>query len=91
MVPVSGASVFLEPQGREHEGARTRAVCGGAAITGVVPAFFWMAVQWHQRSLASEQIASEGDDQNGRIVAKLVAIGHRMATLRALEPQIFRW
>ena len=74
--------------------------------TRVVPAFFWMAAQWRQGSLApgitcardhlrqgslaSERIAPEGDDQNGRIVAKLVAIGHTRATLRALEPQIFR-
>jgi hypothetical protein len=48
------------------------------------------AAQWRQRSLASERIAPEGDDQNGRIVAKLVAIGHTRATLSALDPQIFR-
>jgi len=49
-----------------------------------------MAAQWRQRSFASERIAPEGDAQNGRIVAKLVAIGHTRATLSALELQIFR-
>jgi len=46
----------------------------------MVPAFSWKAVQRRPGLPASERIASEGDDQNGRIVVKLVAIGQTNAT-----------
>jgi len=56
----------------------------------MVPAFSWKAVQGRPGLPASERIASEGDDQNGRIVVKLVAIGQTNATIRAPESRICR-
>ena len=57
---------------------------------GMVPAFSWKAVQRRPGLPASERIASEGDDQNGRIVVKLVAIGQTNATIAAAESRICR-
>jgi hypothetical protein len=62
-----GASVFLE--GREW--------CGNGA--GVSWRFSWNAVQRRPVLPALERMASEGGDQNGRIVVKLVAIGQTNA------------
>ena len=56
----------------------------------VVPAFSWKAVQRRPGLPARERIASEGDDKNGRIVAKLVAIGQTNAAIKAAASRICR-
>jgi hypothetical protein len=48
----------------------------------MVPAFSWKEAQRRPGLPASERIASEGDNQNGRIVVKLVAIGQTNAMAR---------
>ena len=56
----------------------------------MVPTSSWKAVQRPPGLPESERIACEGDDQNGRIVVKLVAIGQTNATIRAGESRICR-
>jgi hypothetical protein len=52
--------------------------------------FSWKAVQRPPGLPVGERIASEGDDQNGRIVVRLVAIGQTNARIRAAESGICR-